>query len=143
MSEPSFEKPNRQRLGYLFAAIITIVIGIVSRVVQTEILIFDKYLGDALYAVLIYLIFRITFPRHPILNHAIIAIVLAIAIELFQITGVPTSMRASDNPALKLASVVLGTKFAILDIVAYAIGVLIAWRTDVWSIKNRKPDSSS
>jgi len=143
VSEPSVEKPNRQRLGYLFAAIITIVIGIVSRVVQTEILIFDKYLGDALYAVLIYLIFRITFPWHPIHIHAIIAIVLAIAIELFQITGVPASMRVSDNPVLKLASIVLGTKFAILDIVAYAIGVLIAWLTDVWSIKNRKPDSSS
>jgi len=34
--------------------------GILSRVVHTGFTIFDKYLGDALYAMMVYGIFRIT-----------------------------------------------------------------------------------
>ena len=67
--------------GLLFAII---VIGVLSRVAQTGIRIFDKYLGDALYAAMVYVILRLS---GRIARVAVWAAVAMTAIELFQLNG--------------------------------------------------------
>lgn len=122
---------SQRRKTYLFAAIIVIALGVASRLWSTGFILFDKYLGDALYAVLIYLIFRIRWPDRSARDHANWSMLLVFAIELFQWTGIPLTLRQSGNPVLVALSIVLGTTFAVRDIVAYGVGILAIYWWDV------------
>ena len=46
-----------------------------------------------------------------------------VAIEAFQLTGVPARFAASGNSVLKLLAVVLGTTWSWRDLLGYAIGI--------------------
>ena len=102
----------------LLAAII--VSGLLSRATQTGIRIFDKYLGDALYAAMVYVIFRLT---GRITRVWLWAAVAMIAIELFQLTGVAAGMLRSADATVRVCARLLGTEFSILDLLAYAVGI--------------------
>jgi hypothetical protein len=94
-------------------------LGIASRLVHTGWLLIDKYLGDALYASVIYVILWIAGIRH----RALLALILNVAIELFQLTGIAAKMLTSGNLVERLLARILGTHFAWLDILAYAAGI--------------------
>jgi hypothetical protein len=47
------------RLSWVVCAVIIIAVGILSRVVHTGFAVFDKYLGDSLYAMMVYAILRL------------------------------------------------------------------------------------
>jgi len=115
---------KRSRLIYLAAAVAVIALGIVSRLVVTGSIYWDKYLGDALYAVLIYLILAIWRPRDHIWLRAGVSFLLAFAVELFQLTGIPAELIASENIAVKLCGIALGSQFRWWDVFAYAAGLL-------------------
>ena len=82
--------------------------------------VFDKYLGDALYAAMVYVLFRLT---GRIARVAIWAAVAMTAIELFQLTRIPADMLRSPYPALRACARLLGTQFSVLDLLAYAVGI--------------------
>ena len=82
----------------------------------------SDFVGDALYAVLVYLVVSFVVVRRPSLQVAVIAILLCVAVELFQLTGVPSSLAEVFAPVRYL----LGTTFNALDLVAYVVGVLAA-----------------
>lgn len=86
------------------------------------------FVGDGLYAVLVYLIMSFIFVRRPSWQVAAAAILLCVAIEVFQLTGVPTSLTELFPPARYL----LGTTFNALDLVAYVVGVLTATAVSTW-----------
>ncbi|MGH9722638.1 MAG: DUF2809 domain-containing protein [Bryobacteraceae bacterium] len=110
---------GRRRFWWgLLAAII--IVGILSRVAQTGIRIFDKYLGDALYAAMVYVVFRLT---GRIARVAVWAGVAMIAIELFQLTGIAAGMLRSGSAAERVCARLLGTDFSVLDLLAYAAGI--------------------
>jgi hypothetical protein len=98
-----------------------IIIGVLSRVAQTGIRIFDKYLGDALYAAMVYVVFRLT---GRIAHEAVWAAVAMTAIELFQLTGIPVAMLRSGSAAARVCARLLGTEFSVLDLLAYATGIV-------------------
>jgi hypothetical protein len=102
----------------LLAAIIAI--GLLSRVTRTGSRIFDKYLGDALYAAMVYVLFRLT---GRVTRVWLSAAVMMMAIELFQLTGVPSSMFRSDYAIVRVCGRLLGTDFSVLDLLAYAVGI--------------------
>jgi Protein of unknown function (DUF2809) len=102
----------------LLAAII--VIGILSRVAQTGIRISDKYLGDGLYAAMVYVLFRLT---GRVARVAVWAAVAMTAIELFQLTGIAAGMLRSEYAATRLFARLLGTQFSVLDLLAYGVGI--------------------
>ena len=103
--------------GLLFAII---VIGVLSRVAQTGIRIFDKYLGDALYAAMVYVILRLS---GRIARVAVWAAVAMTAIELFQLTGIASEMLRNSSLAARLCARLLGTQFSVFDLLAYAVGI--------------------
>jgi hypothetical protein len=53
----------RSRSSWVFCIVGIIALGILSRVVHTGFSVFDKYLGDALYAAMVYGILRLGSPR--------------------------------------------------------------------------------
>lgn len=101
--------------------------GLLSRVVRTGWVGFDKYLGDALYAAMVYLLVRPFFRPAPA---AVWACVLMIAIECFQLTGIPAHLYAAGSRPVRVAARLMGTEFGVLDLAAYAVGIAAIYAAD-------------
>src|SRR5262245_36924147 len=97
----------------LLAAIVSA--GLLSRVAHTGFRLFDKYLGDALYAAMVYVLFRLT---GRITRLTLWAAVAMTAIELFQLTRIPAGMLGSEHLGVRLFARLLGTEFSVLDLLA-------------------------
>ena len=95
--------------------------GIFSRVMQTGFRVFDKYLGDALYAAMVYVLFRLS---GRIARVALWTAVAMTAIELFQLTAIPAGMLRSGHLAARICARLLGTEFSVFDLLAYAVGII-------------------
>ncbi len=87
--------------------------------------------GDAVYAAFVYALLVVVAPRARPSLVAAIAFAVCALVELAQLTGVPA--RVVD--AVPVARYALGTTFAAVDLVAYAVGValaaLVRWRAAV------------
>jgi hypothetical protein len=112
-----------------------IALGILSRVVHTGLPLFDKYLGDALYAAMVYVIARLLAAPKPWL----LASLIMGGLELFQLTGIPAQMVASDQLPLRVVGVLMGTKFSVLDLIAYGVGIFSAARVPAPSNSRATP----
>ena len=119
-----------RRMVFACSIIITIIIGILSRAFQTQNIIFDKYLGDMLYAVLVYLLVSFVWTSAAPLTKLLLATIIMILIEAFQLTGIPLSFRRSESVALQILAFALGTGFSFLDIIAYLAGIVLVYLVD-------------
>ncbi len=81
---------------------------------------FDKYLGDALYAAMVYAILRL-FTQATLA--ALYAVLIMTALELFQLTQIPVRWFASQYWPLRIFARLLGLHFGLLDLLAYAVGI--------------------
>jgi hypothetical protein len=86
----------------------------------------DKYLGDALYAVMIYLILGLFRCGATPLRRGVEAMAVMTTLELFQLTGIPLGIVTSGNLGLKIIGLLLGTVFSWYDLAAYGVGILAA-----------------
>jgi hypothetical protein len=82
-----------------------------------------KYAGDALYALLIFWLVLVVAPRTRAWVAAVAAFGASVAVELFQLTGVPAELGAHSV----LARLVLGTTFNAPDLPFYAVGAALGW----------------
>ena len=110
----------RSRLSWVFCIVGIIAMGILSRAVHTGLAIFDKYLGDALYAAMVYGILRL-FLRAA--ASAVCAMVVMTAIELFQLTMIPAHMLANEHLMTRICARLIGIEFSFLDLLAYGVGI--------------------
>ena len=117
---------------------ITIIMGALSRVVQTENILFDKYLGDMLYAVMIYLLLSFVRPRAAPLAKLWLSMIIMILIEAFQLAGIPLSFRLSESAVLQVVGILLGTHFALFDIIAYMVGIVVVYLLDRQFLTGRR-----
>jgi phage shock protein PspC (stress-responsive transcriptional regulator) len=76
--------------------------------------------GDALYAVMVYLLVALLVPKARTAAVGGAALGICVIIELAQLTGVPATLVRAWWPA----RYVLGTTFQALDLVAYAVGAV-------------------
>ena len=83
--------------------------------------------GDALYAVMIYLLTAFIFPSAPAVRRALVAVVVCFGIELLQLTGLPRAWSSVFPPA----QLVFGSGFDPRDLVVYASAILIAMLVEV------------
>jgi len=95
-------------------------LGILSRVVHTGLVVFDKYLGDALYAAMVYSILRLVWRTAAV---AVPAMIVMTVIELFQLTAIPASLLASEHLLARICARLMGTEFSFLDLLAYGLGI--------------------
>lgn len=100
----------------------SIVLGLLSRTLRLGWVLWDKYLGDALYAVMVYALIRLAWSAKPSRIAALAMTVMA-AIETFQLTRIPAHLLASQHLLARLAGRLLGTEFSWLDLLAYAAGI--------------------
>ncbi len=113
-------------------------IGIFSRVFQTQNIFFDKYLGDMLYAVLVYLLISLVWAGAAPLTKLLFAMLIMILIEAFQLTGIPLSFRRSESLALQILAIALGTGFSFWDIIAYLAGIVLVYLVDGQFVTRRR-----
>jgi hypothetical protein len=106
-----------------------IALGIASRAVHTGWILLDKYLGDALYAAMVYSLISLTWQSTP-LRKAVAAMLIMTALEVFQLTMIPQQMLATDSPAIRIFARLLGTAFSFCDLLAYAAGIIGAYVSD-------------
>jgi hypothetical protein len=111
----------RSRVGWVRLLVGIVAMGIVSRLVHTGLVIFDKYLGDALYAAMVYAILRQL--RRRAAAAAAGALIVMTVIELFQLTMIPARMVASDHGIARICARLMGTEFSFLDLLAYGVGI--------------------
>jgi len=121
---------TQPRIFYLISGIVVVLIGVASRVLHTGLVAIDKYLGDVLYAVLVYILLGIARPGMAPARKALAACALMVAIEAFQLTQIPARMAKSGTLALKFGAIILGTSFSWYDLLAYALGILLIFVID-------------
>lgn len=97
----------------------TIALGLFSRKVPLGFFLWDKSLGDALYAVMIFGLVALVRPNARPRRIGAVAFAVCFGLELFQLTGIPKTL-----PRILRAAI--GDTFAWHDVVCYAIGALAA-----------------
>jgi hypothetical protein len=110
----------RSRASWAICLVGIIAMGILSRVVHTGLVVFDKYLGDALYAAMVYAILRLLWKPAAV---AVCAMAVMTVIELFQLTMIPAHMLASEHLIARIGARMMGTEFSFLDLLAYGVGI--------------------
>jgi hypothetical protein len=110
----------RSRLFWALCIAGIIAMGILSRVVHTGFVVFDKYLGDALYATMVYAVLRLL--SRPAAS-AVCAMLVMTGIELFQLTLIPAHMLASEHLMTRICARLMGEEFSFLDLLAYGVGI--------------------
>src|SRR5260221_13535876 len=110
----------------VFALCVTVALGLLSRLQPLGWSLWDKSLGDVLYAVAAYLLFALLLPRKRVLIIAGFALAFCLAIEFFQATGIP-----AQYVHLGLVRWLLGTTFAWHDVACYFVGVAVIVAVDV------------
>lgn len=107
------------RKSYLAVAMATILLGLCSRVFSAV----PLFVGDLLYAVLIYFIFRFFFTTQSAVAIAVMSLFFCFAIETLQIMRWNWLLQIR---ATIIGRLVLGQDFLFADLIAYTFGVLLA-----------------
>ncbi|WP_285107696.1 DUF2809 domain-containing protein [Promicromonospora sp. MEB111] len=111
----------RRRAAPAAAAVVTVAAGLSVRSVLGGDL--AKCAGDALYALLIFWLVLVVAPRTRGWVAAAVACGVSVAVELFQLTGIPAELGAHST----LARLVLGTTFNAPDLPFYVVGTAVGW----------------
>jgi hypothetical protein len=110
----------------VFAAlVITVAVGVASRRYPIGWALYDKSLGDALYAVAVYLALALVLRKTRPVIVAVLAITWCVAVEFFQATGIPAHY--ADRLIVKW---LIGADFAWHDVACYFVGVAAAVTLD-------------
>lgn len=113
---------------YPILVLLIIILGILSR----KISIIPLFVGDLLYAMMIYFIVRFFFNKNDLLKSAIIALLICFSIEFLQLYQANWMIEIRKTT---FGHYVLGQGFLWSDLVAYFIGVLISYSIDKYSKK--------
>ncbi|WP_295771969.1 DUF2809 domain-containing protein [uncultured Mucilaginibacter sp.] len=113
----------KTRLKYAAAIIAVIVVGLLSR----RIAFIPQYVGDALWALMIYLIARFIFVKAHIKPIAIYSLVFCFAIEFSQLYQAPWINQIRQTLPGRL---ILGQGFLWTDLLAYCAGVSLGLLVD-------------
>lgn len=124
----------RSRRRILLVAVLVIALGLLGRQLPG---IIGDMMGGLLYAVLLYLLFAFVMPRARPLTLTAVAAATGIAIELFQLTGIPAQIGAAWPPA----KLVLGSTFVPLDLLVAAVGAACGPLADIL-VRGRWPTTA-
>ncbi|HWG47546.1 MAG TPA: DUF2809 domain-containing protein [Gemmataceae bacterium] len=107
-------------LRLLLALAVTVVLGLASRLYPVGCFLWDRVLGEVLYAVAAYLVLAMLLFRKSPLFIAVIAFVCCLAVELFKLTGIP-----AEYQGVFLVRWFLGMSFSVVNLGYYCIGVVL------------------
>jgi hypothetical protein len=111
--------------GHAVAALMLLVVELLIALFVKDAFV-RPYLGDVLAVILVFMAIRAVFSAGP-WTAAAIALLVAVVIELGQLIGILDLLGLAHHQWLR---VVFGTGFDLKDLLAYAIGALIAVGVD-------------
>ncbi len=131
-----------RRIIYFFITSITVLLGLASRrymfIFPT---IIAPFIGDALWAMMVYFGFRFLFPSYRPLNSLVFAIIFSFSIEFSQLYQADwiNQLRATT-----LGGLILGHGFLMADLISYSIGIILGSLIDASILKfNSKHNTNS
>ena len=107
-------------LRLLLALAATVVLGPASRLYPLGWFLYDRVLGEVLYAVAAYLALAVLLFRKPPLFIVVIAFVCCLAVEVFKLTGIP-----AEYQHVLFVRWFLGMHFNMVNLGYYFIGVVL------------------
>jgi hypothetical protein len=113
------------KVRLLIALALTLALGLLSRLFPLGLPLYDKSLGDVLYAVAAYLGLAVLLPRRSPAVVASLALAFCLAVESFKITGIP-----KQYAHLGIVRWMLGTSFSWHNLVCYLVGVAAVFGLD-------------
>jgi hypothetical protein len=117
---------SRYRREVLGVTGVVVFLGLLSRVLPLGVLVWDKYLGDALYAAAFYLALSFLWPKGSVVSKVALVSIYVVTVELFQLTPFPAYLNRSDYLPVRLfAYLVLGSTFGWWDLPAYGVGIAL------------------
>lgn len=131
-AHPTVAARRRRRGALALAGVLTVALGLTIRLALTGA--WTGPAGDALYAVAVYVAVGILAPHWRSMSVAGTAFAVCLAVELFQLTGVPARLADAFAPA----ALVLGRGFDGTDVVLYLVGVGVAGAADA-ALRARRP----
>ena len=113
--------PSRSRPIYALLVAVVIVLGLASRI-RVAPPFAHEYVGDALYALMVFFCFGFLFPKIPTMKIAALALALCFVIEISQLYHAPwiDAIRST-----RLGGLILGFGFLWSDLICYSVGVCI------------------
>ncbi|PAB57880.1 ribosomal maturation YjgA family protein [Anaeromicrobium sediminis] len=121
----------KDRFKYILLTIIIIILGLLSRKYTN---IFPLYIGDILWATMVYFIFRALFINNTHKNIFLYTLVFSYTIELSQLYKSPW---INNIRSIRLFGLILGYGFLWSDLVYYTIGAVIGFLIDYFIVKKR------
>ncbi|MEI7676420.1 MAG: DUF2809 domain-containing protein [Bacteroidales bacterium] len=120
---------KRNRILYLILLTVVMVSGLLSRKYETLLPSWlNDYLGDSLWAAMIFVGFAFLFPKKNSKRIAIISLAFCYLIEISQLYQADWINAVRQTT---LGGLVLGFGFLWSDIVAYTIGVAASWLLEI------------
>jgi hypothetical protein len=110
----------------MLALAVVLALGLRSRLRPIGWYLYDKSLGDVLYAVAAYLVLALLHYRWRPSGVALLTLSLCLAVEFFQTTGIPASYEH-----VVVVRWFLGTTFSWHDVGCYVVGVGVVTVLDV------------
>ena len=110
------------RIPYVIVVIVIVLLGLLSRKFSSWIpQIINLYLGDALWALMVYFIVKVFFPHWSIVKVGLAGLAFCFIVELSQLFQAPW-LNAIRHTTL--GGLVLGFGFLWSDMLAYSLGIL-------------------
>ena len=121
---------NKSRIFYFITAVLVVFLGITSRKI-TEI---PLFIGDVLYAVLIYFGFRFLLITSKKSTSLLLSLLFCFGIEILQLIQIDWLITIRKTT---LGHYIFGEGFLWLDLLCYVIGMLIAFLIDQLFLSSR------
>ena len=125
---------NRSRVVYGMLMIAVLLLGLASRQFFGDISFIKTYVGDALWALMVFFGFAVLFNRWPTETIVLATLLFSFGIEISQLYHAPWI----DNVrATRLGGLVLGFGFVWSDLLCYSVGIAVGVLAEKYLIPNR------
>jgi hypothetical protein len=121
-------EPARNRVLYGLFTIITLLTGFLSRRLFSEYAFVKLYVGDALWALMVFFGIAFIFHKWPTWAVATMALGFSFSIELSQLYHAPW---IDDLRRIPLIGLILGFQFVWSDLICYSLGIGIGALIDI------------
>jgi len=116
---------KKVQLNYFLSLVVVLILGILSRKISG----IPLFIGDMLYAILIYFGCRFLFTNYNKSTSLLFALLFCIGIEFFQLVQIDWLITIRKTT---LGRYILGQGFLWTDLLCYLIGALIAYYIDLF-----------
>lgn len=121
---------KNERLNYFISILLILILGILSRKISG----IPLFIGDILYAVLIYFGFRFLIMDSKKSTSHLLSLLFCFGIEILQLIKIDWLIAIRKNT---LGHYILGEGFLWLDLLCYVIGTLMAYYLDKLFLSSR------